>query len=166
MKDSSQVSKIQFRETPLAGDVEDIRRIVASTNFFNNEELDIAVELIEERLKKGVKSGYYFLFAEFNNKVVGYVCYGPIDGTVNSYDLYWIAVDNEHRALGIGKELMFKTEQLIKQQGGSRVYVETSSREQYMPTRKFYLGCDYYIEAQLKDFYGPNDDKCMFVKVI
>ena len=166
MNNSKIINNLQYRESPLAGDIEAIRRIVVSTKFFNDDELDIAVELIEERLNKGVKSGYCFLFAEINNKVVGYVCYGPIDGTSNSYDLYWIAVDNDYRSLGIGKELMVRTEKLIKKQGGRRVYVETSSREQYVPTRKFYLSCDYFIEAQLKDFYGPNDDKCMFVKVI
>lgn len=159
-------SKTFFRENVLSSDVDDIRRIVNSTKFFNDEELAIAVELIEERLSKGKESGYFFLFAEIAKKVVGYVCYGPIHGTTMSYDLYWIVVDNEYRSLGIGKELMLKSEKLIKEQGGSRVYVETSSREQYLPTRKFYLSCDYVIEAQLKEFYGPNDDKCMFVKAL
>ena len=166
MNNPMKTNNIKYREIPLLGDIEAIRRIVASTDFFNDEELGIAVELIEERLQKGVLCGYHFIFAEFHNKVVGYVCYGPIDGTAMSYDLYWIAVDNDYQSVGIGKELMFRSEQLIKKHGGSRVYVETSSRKQYLPTRNFYLSCDYFIEAQLKDFYGPNDDKCIFVKVI
>ncbi|MDD4526437.1 MAG: GNAT family N-acetyltransferase [Candidatus Margulisbacteria bacterium] len=155
---------LTFREKPKAADVANIRRIVDSTKFFNEEELGIAVELIEERLQKGKVSGYLFLFAEIAQKVVGYVCYGPIHGTVMSYDLYWIVVDNNYRSLGIGKELMLRAEKLMKEQGGGRVYVETSSREQYLPTRTFYLSCNYYLEAQLKDFYGPNDDKALFVK--
>ncbi len=50
--------------------------------------------------------------------------------------------------------------------GGSRVYVETSSRPLYEPTRAFYLARGYREEARLPDFYGPGDAKVMYVKVI
>jgi hypothetical protein len=46
------------------------------------------------------------------------------------------------------------------------VYVETSSRDQYEPTRRFYLKCGYRVDAVLEDFYAPGDGKVIFVKAL
>ena len=159
--------RIVYREQSLPSDLQGVRRIVASSDFFSKKELDIALELVEESLHKGVSSGYHFLFAE-NGKgqMIGYACFGPIPGTMESYDLYWIAVENEVRGAGLGKEILGKAEQRISELGGNRIYVETSSREQYKPTRAFYSKCGYVKEAGLKDFYSPGDDKIIYVKVL
>ena len=50
--------------------------------------------------------------------------------------------------------------------GARRVYVDTSSRSQYEPTRAFYLACGYAREAFLADFYAPGDGKVIFVKAL
>jgi hypothetical protein len=50
--------------------------------------------------------------------------------------------------------------------GAGRVYVETSTRELYEPTRRFYVACGYRLEATLAEFYGPGDGKAVFVKVV
>ena len=47
-----------------------------------------------------------------------------------------------------------------------QVYIETSNREQYAPTRGFYLRCGYRQEALLKDFYAVGDDKVIYGKVL
>jgi len=44
------------------------------------------------------------------------------------------------------------------------VYIETSNRHHYAPTRGFYLRCGYTQEALLKDFYASGDDKVIYVK--
>ncbi len=157
---------LTFRDTLNPPDTEHVRAIVQSTGFFSPAEVEIAVELAIERLVKGLDSGYHFLFAEQNNRVVGYSCFGPIPGAQASIDLYWIAVHNDFRGAGIGKKLMAESERAIKRLGGRRIYVETSSREQYQPTRAFYLACGYQQEALLKDFYAPGDSKVIYVKAI
>jgi D-alanine-D-alanine ligase len=153
-----------FRENVLPGDNSTIRAIVASSGFFYDHEIEVAVELVEERLEKGLKSGYHFLFAEQGGKVIGYCCYGPIPCTEGSFDIYWIAVHNDNRGQGIGKILLKKNEELIAALGGRGIWVETSGQEKYQPTRKFYTSNHYHVEAVLKDFYGPGDDKFIFVK--
>jgi ribosomal protein S18 acetylase RimI-like enzyme len=157
---------MRFREAVRDEDRENVRMIVDSTGFFNPEEVGIAVELVDARLSMGPESGYEFLFAELGGKVVGYMCYGRIPGTEASFYLYWIAVEQGLRGRGIGKELMAKTEELIANRGGRRVYLETSSRGQYESTRSFYLRCGYAAEALLKDFYSPGDGKVIFVKAV
>jgi ribosomal protein S18 acetylase RimI-like enzyme len=124
------------------------------------------VELIEERLVKGLRSGYHFLFAEQNGQVLGYTCFGPIACTIASYNFYWIVVHNNARGRGIGKELLRRSEEIIAAQGGERLYIETASRDQYNPTRRFYFDCGYRKEALLEDFYAPGDGKVIYVKVL
>jgi ribosomal protein S18 acetylase RimI-like enzyme len=153
-----------FRENVLPADALAVRAIVASSGFFYDHEVEVAVELVEERLQKGLKSGYHFLFVEQDGQPVGYSCYGEIACTEGSYDLYWIAVHNECRGQGIGKILLKKNEELIAALGGRCIWVETSAQEKYQPTRDFYVHNNYLTEAVLKDFYGPGDDKFIFVK--
>ena len=155
-----------FRYEVRPEDREHVRRIVASTGFFNPAEIDVAVELVHERLTRGAASGYHFVFLERDGEVLGYACYGPIAGTAASFDLYWIAVDHSIRRRGLGQLLMAETERLIHQAGGRRVYIETSRRSQYAPTRRFYERSGYRVEAMLKDFYAPGDDKAIYVKAL
>ena len=42
--------------------------------------------------------------------------------------------------------------------------VETSSRENYAPTRSFYRGRGYEEEARVRDYYAMGDDKVILVK--
>jgi ribosomal protein S18 acetylase RimI-like enzyme len=160
------VDNLIFREDVNPADTEHVRAIVRSTGFFSPAEVEIAVELATERLVKGLESGYHFLFAEQAERVVGYSCFGPIPGTQESFDLYWIAVHSDCRGMGIGKQLIIESEAAIQRLGGRRIYVETSSRDQYQPTRAFYLACDYAQEALLKDFYAPGDSKVIYIKVV
>ncbi|MBI1932700.1 MAG: GNAT family N-acetyltransferase [Ignavibacteriales bacterium] len=162
----SELKKYFLRENIKPEDPENIKKIVSSTGFFNDEEVDIAVELAEERLSKGLESGYHFLFLEIDDKTLGYSCFGPIPATKFSYDLYWIAVHKDNQNLGLGKILLNESEIAISKLGGNRIYVETSGREQYISTRKFYIACDYKEEAVLEDFYAPGDAKYLYLKVI
>jgi D-alanine-D-alanine ligase len=155
-----------FRYEVTPADCEAVRAIVDSSGFFNAAEVAVAVELVEERLAKGPASGYHFVFAERDQRTHGYACYGHIAGTAASYDLYWIAVDASSRRGGLGKLLLAESERLIRESGGRRVYIETSNRSQYVPTRAFYERCGYQLDALLKDFYGPGDDKAIFVRAL
>jgi ribosomal protein S18 acetylase RimI-like enzyme len=130
--------EIIWREEPRSSDPDIVRDIITSSGFFSKEEIDVAVELVQERLNKGLSSGYYFLFADRGEEVIGYSCFGPIPCTTESYDIYWIAVQNELRRSGLGKEILLRVEEEIKRMGGTRIYVETSSRDQYTPTASFY----------------------------
>lgn len=158
--------KITYRSEVFPSDRDHVQRLVETSGFFSPQEIEIAIELVEERLAKGIKCGYYFLFAELSGEVIGYSCYGPIPGTVHSHDLYWIIVHNAFRRQGIGKALLAHTEELIRVQGGQLIYIDTSSRDQYETTRRFYSACGYRQEALLKDFYSPGDSKITYVKAL
>jgi ribosomal protein S18 acetylase RimI-like enzyme len=159
-------SDLLFRTAIQLADVEIVRQLTQLTGYFSPAEVDVAVELVEDRLSKAERSDYRFIFAELDGCVVGYSCYGPIACTMYSFDLYWIVVHPESQGMGIGRRVMAETERLIAAEGGRRVYVETSSRPQYEPTRAFYQRCGYRVEAVLEDFYAPGDGKITCAKVI
>ncbi|MBN1614156.1 MAG: GNAT family N-acetyltransferase [Deltaproteobacteria bacterium] len=158
------LKEVRCRRDVRTSDRDDVREIVHSTGFFTPEEVDIALELVDETLARGRQSGYSFLFAEQAGRVLGYTCFGPIIGTAGSYDLYWIAVHGLYHRKGVGRLILGRSETLMAQEGCRRVYVETSSRSKYAPTRSFYERCGYDRVASLKDFYAPGDDKIVYCK--
>ncbi len=155
---------ITFRREIKQTDIEAIENIVTSSGFFSSAEIEVALELALEKLAEGAASSYEFLFAEVENIVCGYSCFGLIPLTSASYDLYWIAVNDKIRGQSIGKKLLSKAEEIIFGLGGRRIYVETSSRNQYRPTHSFYEKCGYHKEAILKDFYFAGDSKIIYSK--
>ena len=158
---------MQWRTDVKASDVEAVRALVAETGFFNDDEVLIAVELVEESLAKGKASGYEFVFADhpdIENALLGYTCYGHTAGTQSSYDLYWIAVSPSHQGHGTGSRLMRESERLAFAAGATQMYLDTSGREQYQSTRAFYERLGYEKAAVLKDFFAHGDDKVIYVR--
>jgi ribosomal protein S18 acetylase RimI-like enzyme len=147
-------------------DPQRISDITESTGFFRPDEVEVAVSLAVDHLQEGEESGYHFIFAERDSQVLGFACFGPVPCTVSSYDLYWIVVRPDHQGMGVGHSLLRLCEKEIRRMGGSRVYVETSSRGQYEPTRRFYLNSLYCQAAVLEDFYAPGDAKVIYLKVL
>jgi ribosomal protein S18 acetylase RimI-like enzyme len=166
-KESERLPEIPFRCDVRPGDGETVRAIVTATGYFTSAEVDVAVELVQENLAKGAAaSGYYFIFAESGGRTIAYLCYGPIPCTVSSHNLYWIAVHPDYRGRGLGKTLMREAEKLIRAAGGTRIYIDTSYKAQYEDTRAFYLSLGYELDALLKDFYSPGDDKVIYRKLL
>ncbi|MCU0590017.1 MAG: GNAT family N-acetyltransferase [Desulfobacterales bacterium] len=141
-----------------------VRRLVEATGYFTRVEADVAEELVNERLSRGPASGYHFVFAELDEKLAGYACYGPVPMTVSSYDLYWIVVSPEFQGKGVGRILLEETERLARQSGGTRLYADTSGRAQYGSTRAFYDRVGFRREALLEDFYALGDAKVIYSK--
>ncbi len=143
-----------------------LEALLRKTAFFNEEEVAVALELIDDGLLHQEASHYRFLVAVTYGEVAGYACWGPIPGTEASADLYWIVVHPEHQGKGYGAALLRAAEVWMEPAGRSRVYIETSTREQYEPTRLFYLACGYRPVAELPDYYRPGDGKAIFLKVL
>jgi ribosomal protein S18 acetylase RimI-like enzyme len=158
------VDDLRFREEPDYADVAKVGSLLNKTAFFSPDEEEIGVSLVEERLEKGLSCGYLFVFAELAGILVGYSCYGPIPGTLDGHDLYWIAVDPDRQGRRYGSAILYETEKHVLGAGGKRLYAETSSTDLYTPTRAFYERNGFLLEGRLTDYYAPGDDKMLYVK--
>jgi D-alanine-D-alanine ligase len=168
---------LRFRQDVLDVDRRSVRRLIDETGLFRVDEVEVAVELVETRLEKGFASGYHFLFAEREGMIgnaalvgdaelIGYACFGPIACTVSSWDLYWIAVRPAQQSQGIGLRLMTEVQRLVREHGGTQMYIDTSDRPEYTPTRVFYQRCGFRIAATLENFYDRNDGKVVWHKML
>ena len=155
-----------FRTSLQPGDPPAIERVVRATGFFSTEELAIARELADDGLANGANGHYRFILAEQAGQLAGYACFGSVPCTRSAWDLYWIAVLPDLQGRHLGRALLEQVEQSVRDAGGSRIYVDTSSREQYAPTRAFYGRRGYHQAADFPDFYGPGDGKIVFAKVL
>lgn len=163
---STPPSPVTIRTSLVPEDVAAVREVTASTGYFHEHEIPVAVELAEERLAKGAASGYEFVFAEQDGRVVGYTSFGPIPCTRGSFDWYWLAVRPECQGAGLGRRLLQEVEARARTMGGARLYCETSGRPQYASTRAFYERMGFTLCEVLADYYEPGDGRATYVKAL
>ena len=152
-----------------ARDRERIHKILVSTNRFTEEEVRIADELVESAVEHPEKGDYIVHVLEEpdsgpHKAVQGYVCYGATPMTEGVFDLYWIAVDPRQQGLGFGQLLLRFVENEVRRKRGRMLLIETSSKESYGPTMRFYQRSGYDEISRIKDFYRIEDDKVVFCK--
>ena len=144
-----------------------VEEILRSTDFFYEFEIDTALEIADNTISEGSeKSGYYWVKASDDDKIVAFANYGKNPFSVHSWDLYWIAVYNTSRNKKLGSALLKAVEENVKRGGGKILWIETSGRPHYASTEAFYVRNGYQLAASLKDFYGPGDPKQIYSKVL
>ena len=153
---------VKIRPT-IREDYDPILDILKRTNNFTAEEIKIADELLNSYFTQSFDSGYW-TYTAVDDRVTGYICYGPTPLTHGTYDIYWIAVDPALQAHGIGSELLNFAEEDISRQKGRLITIYTSSQEKYSPTRDFYLKRGYHEGARIRNYYRPKDDLVIYVK--
>jgi GNAT superfamily N-acetyltransferase len=163
---------VRWRDEVREADRQGVRWLVTATGFFTPAEQDVAVELVDETLEGGEAAGYQFIFADPGaagetrpaGPLRGYACFGAIPARPKSYDLYWIAVAPSEQRHGLGRQLVEEAERRASRQGARAMFIDTSGREQYRPTRAFYECMGYSRYEVVRDFYAPGDDKVVYYK--
>lgn len=153
----------------MPSDRDAVHVILGNAGNFTVEEIETAIELVDDWLGEGENSGYLTYVLESTNDpfpIIGYVCFGEAPLTIGTYDLYWIAVDLKHHRGGHGKKLLHFAEREIERRGGRMLLIETSSLETYGGTISFYERSGYEIAGRIRDFYKAGDDKLIFCKRI
>jgi ribosomal protein S18 acetylase RimI-like enzyme len=145
-------------------DREQLVQIIKRQKNFLKCEIDIAIEVIDATFHP--KEDYRVLAAaDPQQRMLGFVSYGPIPLTENRFDLYWIAVDPQQGRHGIGTMLLAEMEKRLSASTPVHIYIDTSSTEGYLPARRFYEKQGYEIVAHMQDFYRNGDDKIVYRKV-
>jgi len=142
----------------MPGDRPAIERILRQVKVFTEEEVDTALQIVDLCLQTCEQRDYMINVAtDEGGSPLGYVCYGKTPLTDGVYHLYWIAVDPNHQARGIGGALLGFLEKNVKELGGRMILVETSSSPEYQKARDLYLKHGYREVARIEDFYRVNE---------
>jgi ribosomal protein S18 acetylase RimI-like enzyme len=88
---------------------------------------------------------------------IGYCA--PEKLTEGTYNLYVIGVRSDMHRKGIGSLMMKYIENHLRQQGHRILIVETSGRDAFKLTRKFYENLNYTREAVIRDFWKEGMTK-------
>lgn len=139
--------------------------IVECVGNFNSVEIATALELVDIWLRDSTQKDYRVAVAEDPGaRVCGYACWGPTPLTKGTYDIYWIATLPEVHGSGFGRALMAYIEKQVAAEMGRLLVLETSSKESYGDTVRFYRRSGYEEASRIRDFYDADDDKITFVK--
>jgi len=154
-----------------AADRAPIAALLRATGAFTEEEVGVALELVDVALSKRVErpDDYRFLVADapegtHGERVAGYVCWGLAPMSDGVFDVYWIAVDPAAQRHGIGARLLRAVEEDVARRGGRTILIETGGKESYAPTRRFYERAGYAEAARIPDFFRVGDDKVIYAR--
>jgi aminoglycoside 6'-N-acetyltransferase I len=128
----------------------EIENMLTRIPNFNEEEVKVAMELVNISVMNPAQAGYH--------------CTGRRPLTDGVYDLYWIVSDPASSGKGIGKSLLEHAEEFVRSNNGRWLLAETSSKESYASTQNFYLRNKYSIISEIRDFYSVGDDLLVFGK--
>jgi ribosomal protein S18 acetylase RimI-like enzyme len=145
-------------------DSTEIENMLRRIPNFTDKELSIAMELVNIAAGNPEQTDYNIFVYENENQVVGYHCTGRRPLTDGVYDLYWIASDPESPVKGVGKALLEHSEDFVIQNNGRWLLAETSSKDNYANTRRFYIKNNYSVVAEINDFYAEGDNLLVFGK--
>jgi ribosomal protein S18 acetylase RimI-like enzyme len=146
-----------------ARDKPQLMALLADTPEFEAAEIPVAEEVIDIYLECPGRD-YKITIAEVSSKIVGYICFGQTPLTMTTWDIYWMAVARDKRGMGIGAGLLKSAEEGIQKAGGKLALIETSSKPNYLNTRRFYLKKGYKRISRIRDFYAPGDHRLLFEK--
>ncbi len=155
---------MDFHLRPMAAsDKAQVMALLENTSEFEPVEIPVAEEVIDVYLDCPGRD-YQTTVAESSSQLLGYICFGQTPLTVGTWDIYWMAVAREKRGSGIGGALLKNAEDEIRKAGGKLILIETSSKPNYLNTRRFYMKKGYKKVSRIRDFYAPGDHRIIFEK--
>jgi len=142
-----------------------LHSMLVETRAFNQEEIDVAMELVDIVLSDEKQNDYRIhCMVDDEDQAVGYICYGPIPMTQGTFDLYWISVDPNLQGKGVGSRLLDFLEKKVREEGGRMILADTSTIPQYEKTKRFYVQNGFQEVARIPDYYHPGNDRITFCK--
>ena len=150
-------------------DIDTIKSIAIETEMFGVDDTGFVDDTVAGILDGTLHDHRFVVHEAENGAVVGAAYYAPEPFSDRMWNLYFIAVSPFQQGRGIGGALLDHVERELRQAGpdvAQVLIVETSSTDQYARTRQFYPKQGYVEEGRIRRFYGPDDDKVVYWKLI
>ncbi len=146
--------------------IEACAAIGRGTGLFNDAEIDVLIEVLEECFEDP-ETTYRYLEERQDGRIVGFLLYGKIPMTLSAWDLYWVAVERNLQGRGIGKTLLSRMQQeILADEEWGVIRLETAGRDAYTPTRTFYERTGFQVAGIIPDFYRAGDSLITYCRSI
>jgi GNAT superfamily N-acetyltransferase len=140
--------------------------IARGTGVFKPIEIEALEEVLDDYHDGNLHQGHQAVTFEQDGRAIGFAYYAPTPMTDRTWHLYWIFVEQQIQAKGIGAKLLKHAEEEIRRLSGRMLIIETSALPIYDLTRKFYVKHGYEITGVIRDFYADGDDMVVFRKLL
>jgi len=155
-------------DQPLPNEEHLLVALTEATSFFHADEIEIVREMFAEFVRDPASDEYTWIVYRggAGSAPLGFAVYGPASAAVGTYDLYWIVVDPAQQGKKIGSALLDSIEADLRSRAARQLYIETSDKPLYAPTRAFYERRGYNMVAHFADYYAPGDGKVIYFKAL
>ena len=153
----------------MSADITTIKAIAVESDMFGFSETGFVDETVAGVIDGSLDDHHWLVSESDDGRVNGAAYYAPEPFADRMWNLYFIAVSPTWQGSGVGGLLVQRLESGLLQRGpehAQSLIVETSSTDQYARTREFYPKHGFVEEARIRRFYGPNDDKVVFWKLL
>jgi ribosomal protein S18 acetylase RimI-like enzyme len=140
-----------------------IMLMLKDMSVFRTGELKVAQEVLDDALAHSSKEDYKSYVATENKDIVGWICFGPVPCTLGTFEIYCLVVIPSKQHCGVGSYLMQYATNLIENQKGRMIVVETSGSNRYLSARQFYEKIGYREVSRIRNFYTTGDDKVVYI---
>ena len=134
------------------------------TGLFLPADIETLDSVLTDYHEENAVQGHVCVTAEQDGQTVGFAYYAPAAMTDRTWYLWWIVVNKQIQARGVGSQLLRHAEDVARAQHGRLMMVETSGLPSYELTRRFYVKQGYEIAAVLKDLYADGHDMVVYRK--
>ena len=149
----------------LPSDTPELLEIARGTGVFTSADVEALDEVLDDyHASPSDPDGHAAVTSEDRGRILGFAYYAPAAMTDRTWHLWWIVVDKQTQAKGVGGALLRHVEEAILAVNGRLLLIETSSLPTYALTRRFYEKHAYKQYAVLVDFYGDGHDMVIFSK--
>ena len=144
-------------------------RVAVDTALFNESEAESLLGNVLDQLAAGsLPNGHSAVCcrAGASNDVAGWTYFAPDDHAEGVWNVWWIGVTPAQEGTGVAQALLEFDEVRAKAQGARLVVIETSSLESQTRARRPYTKRGYSECGRVPHFYGEDDDKVIFARVL
>ena len=149
------------------GDLLPIQALAVDNGMFAPDDMAGFDEMLRGYLDGSIDRHQWIVAEGEAGRIAGAAYYAPEPFADRVWNLYFLAVHPDQHRLGIGTALVAHIEQSLRsagQQIARVLIVETSSTDHYQAARRFYIREGFDLEARVREFYGPDDDKILYWK--
>ncbi|MBY0402634.1 MAG: GNAT family N-acetyltransferase [Cyanobacteria bacterium] len=146
-------------------DTENMMALAQAIGLFQPEDLVTFKNRFIDALKGSLGKDHIWITLNTPH-LEGAAYYAPEIMAEGTWNLYFIGVHPNAQGKGFGKALLNHVEQSLIKDHQRLLLVETSGEDSFEATRKFYSQNGYELEARIRDFYEPGNDKIIYRKAL